>query len=58
MWQALGVTTKHTPHASRLLLRGDRIAAADESFVGFELRPPGRHGGTRALLARRRLTAR
>lgn len=59
MWQALGVTTKHAPHARRLLLRaGERIAAADKSFVGFELRKPRRRGGTWALVARRQLTAR
>ena len=57
--QALGVTTKHAPHARRLLTRaGERIAAADRSFVGFELRRPPRHGGTWALIARRRLTSR
>ncbi|MCL2418948.1 MAG: hypothetical protein FWD04_06630 [Conexibacteraceae bacterium] len=59
MWQALGVTTKHAPHARRLLLRaGERISAADKSFVGWELRKPRRRGGTWALVARRRLTAR
>lgn len=59
MWQALGVSTKHAPHARRLLLRaGDRIAAADKSFVGFQLRRPIRRGGTWTLVARRRLSAR
>jgi hypothetical protein len=59
MLQALGVTTKHQPHARRLIARaGERITAADKSFVGFELRPPYRRGGTWALVARRRLTAR
>jgi len=57
MLQALGVTTKHAPHARRLLARaGERIAAADKSFVGFELRRPNRRGGTWTLVARRRLT--
>lgn len=57
--QALGVTTKHAPHARRLLTRaGGRIAAADKSFVGFDLRRPIRRGGTWALVARRRLTSR
>ena len=55
--QALGVTTKHQPHARRLLARaGERIATADKSFVGFELRRPNRRGGTWTLVARRRLT--
>ena len=59
MLQALGVTTKHQPHARRLIARaGERIAAADKSFVGFELRRPYRRGGTWALVARRQLTAR
>lgn len=56
LWQALGVTTKHAPHARRLLKRaGGRIAAVDRSFVGFELVKPRRRGGTWALVARRRL---
>lgn len=59
MLQALGVTTKHQPHARRLLVRaGARIAVVDKSFVGFELRGPNRRGGTWTLVARRRLTAR
>jgi hypothetical protein len=59
MLQALGVTTKHQPHARRLIARaGERITAADKSFVGFELRRPYRRGGTWALVARRQLTAR
>lgn len=58
MWQALGVTTRHAPHARRLLLRaGERIAAADRSFIGFELHKPHRRGATWALVARRRLPA-
>jgi hypothetical protein len=58
MWQALGITTKHAPHARRLLLRaGERIASVDRSFVDFELHPPPRRGGTWALVARRRLSA-
>lgn len=58
MLQALGVTTKHQPHARRLLARaGERIATADKSFVGFELRRPNRRGGTWTLVVRRRLTA-
>jgi hypothetical protein len=57
MWHALGVTTKHAPHARRLLARaGERITAADKSFVGFELRKPVRRGGTWALVARRQLS--
>lgn len=57
MLRALGVTTKHAPHARRLLMRaGDRISTADKSFVGFEMRRPRRRGGTWALVARRRLT--
>jgi hypothetical protein len=57
MLQALGVTTKHAPHARRLLLRaGERICAADRSFVGIEMRRPIRRGGTWALVARRQLT--
>jgi hypothetical protein len=57
MLQALGVTTKHAPHARRLLARaGERITAADKSFVSFELRRPNRRGGTWTLVARRRLT--
>ena len=57
LWQALGVTTKHAPHARRLLARaGERITAADKSFAGFELRKPARRGGTWALMARRQLT--
>jgi hypothetical protein len=56
--QALGLTTKHAPHARRLVVRaGERIAAADRSFVGFELHKPPRRGGTWALVARRRLPA-
>ena len=59
MWQALGVSTKHAPHARRLLLRaGERITNADKSFVGFELRKPRRRGGTWALIAHRRLSER
>lgn len=59
MLRALGVSTKHQPHARRLLVRaGVRIAMADKSFVGFELRGPNRRGGTWTLVARRRLTAR
>lgn len=59
MLRALGVSTKHQPHARRLLVRaGARIAVADKSFVGFELRGPNRRGGTWTLVARRRLTAR
>lgn len=47
MLQALGITTKHAPHARRLLSRaGERIAAVDRSFVGFELHRPPRRGGT------------
>ena len=58
MWQALGVTTKHAPHARRLLLRAsERVARVDRSFVGFELHKPPRRGGTWALIARRRLPA-
>ena len=57
MWQALGVSTKHAPNARRLLLgAGERIAAADKSFVDFELRRPPRRGGTWALIAWRRLS--
>lgn len=56
MYQALGVTTKHAPHARRILVRaGERIAAVDRSFVGFELCKPPRRGGTWALVASRRL---
>lgn len=56
MWQALGVTTRHAPHARRLLIRAcHRIEAADKSFVAFEMRKPARRGGTWALVARRRL---
>lgn len=55
--QALGVTTKHAPHARRLITRaGARIAVADKSFVDFEMRRPHRRGGTWTLVARRRLT--
>lgn len=58
MWAALGVTTKHAPHARRLLLAAaGRIAATDKSFAGFELRRPRHRGGTWALVARRRLVA-
>jgi len=47
MLQAFGVTTKHAPHARRLLTRaGERVTAADKSFVGFEMRRPNRRGGT------------
>ncbi len=56
MWRALGITTKHAPHARRLLLRAsERVAKVDRSFVGFELHRPPRRGGTWALVARRRL---
>ena len=55
MWHALGITTKHAPHARRLLARaGGRIAAVDRSF-SFELARPRRRGGTWALIARRQL---
>jgi len=55
--QALGVTTKHAPHARRLLTRaGERIASADRSFVAFEMRRPYRRGGIWTLVARRRLS--
>lgn len=57
LFQALGVTTKHGPHVRRLITRaGARIAAADRSFVGFEMRRPYRRGGTWTLVARRQLT--
>ena len=56
--QALGVTTKHAPHARRLLMRAtERVARVDRSFVGFELHKPARRGGTWALTARRRLSS-
>ena len=57
MFAALGMTDRHAPQARRTLKRaGERIAAADKSFVDFELRKPARRGGTWALVARRRLT--
>lgn len=57
MFAALGMTDRHAPQARRTLLRaGERIAAADKSFVGFELRKPARRGGTWAFIARRQLT--
>ena len=57
MLQALGVTTKHAPHARRLLVRaGERICTTDRSFVGIEMRRPERRGGTWTLVARRQLT--
>ncbi len=56
--QALGLTTKHAPHARRLLMRAtERVARVDRSFVGFELQKPARRGGTWALTARRRLAS-
>ncbi len=56
MFRALGMADKHAPQARRTLLRaGERISAADRSFVGFELCRPPRRGGTWALVARRRL---
>lgn len=58
MFSALGMADKQAPQARRTLLRaGERISAADRSFVGFELHKPPRRGGTWALVARRRLPA-
>ncbi|MCA1680288.1 MAG: hypothetical protein LC777_15705 [Actinobacteria bacterium] len=46
----------HAAQGRRTLARaGERIAAVDRSFVGFEMHKPLRRGGTWALVARRRL---
>lgn len=56
MYQALGITTRHAPHARRLLVRaGERVAAVDRSYR-FEIVPPRHRGGTWAFTARRRLS--
>jgi hypothetical protein len=56
LWRALGVTTKHPPHARRLLERaGGRIATVDRSFASFELHRPRTRGGIWALVVRRQL---
>jgi hypothetical protein len=57
--RALAMTDKHAAHHRRTLIRAaGQIASTDTSFVGFELVPPAKRGGTWALLARRRLTPR
>ncbi len=58
LMQALGITTKHQPHARRLLIRaGERISAIDRSFVRFDLYGPAKRGGIWSLIVRRRLAA-